>query len=130
MAKKKAANGSGAQSKSGLVREYIQAHPEAGNKDIEAALAGAGVKYTDITNARASLAKMNGAAGGKRKRGRKRNTSAAPAQAAAAGATTTTRASSRSSSAESLGRAALYAKECGSIDAGIAALQELKSLLA
>ena len=123
MAKKKRTNGT---SKAGLIREYLEANPAAGNKDIERSLASSGVNYKDILNVRAALKKTA-------KGAKKSSPAAVPrSQPAKVPATATARASNSSASAvsaETLGKAVLFAKECGSVNAALAALQELRGLL-
>jgi hypothetical protein len=136
MAKKKAAsNGTSSTpqasgngtSKSALVRDYIEKNPTAGNKEIEQALTHLGVKYTDVTNAKASLAKKGLLAGRKRRRRRRRQQAAITAPTPTAQASPASRAVA--GDAERLGKAAMFAKECGSLDKAITLLQDLKRLL-
>ncbi|MFG0265073.1 MAG: hypothetical protein ACF8AM_07945 [Rhodopirellula sp. JB055] len=115
-----------AMSKSERIRRYIQAHPEARNTEIVAALEEHGIKYQDVGNVRSQEKRKAAKKAAPSKR--RRPPTASPAAATPAGPASTPTASSNSVSMEALQAGADFVKQAGGIDQAQAILDLIRQI--
>lgn len=116
-------------SKSRRVREYLEAQPEARNRDVVEALAEYGVTAADVSNAKAQIKRQGEAPA---KRGRPAGSSAAASAAPTANAVKTVASASSSPSGSiamnEIDAALKFVREIGSMDRAKQLLQILQEI--
>ncbi|MCR9207937.1 MULTISPECIES: hypothetical protein [Rhodopirellula] len=115
-----------AMSKSERIRRYIQAHPEARNTEIVAALEEHGIKYQDVGNVRSQEKRKAAKKSAPSKR--RRQVTAAPEPAATPNPPSAPTPTSGAVSMETLQAGAEFVKQAGGIDQAEAILALIRQI--